>query len=682
MAVIDPPDIEHIVRQTTRWGNEYRAALRPHGSVRVSNLVSKKPLYNSLMVNSSSGAGRSVIRLLGFICSLAAAVYVMSRHGNVSLGRDSSAWLEAYALLMVGVFLLEPIYSSATTALTNAVAVLFASLKVADPGPFYIWYIVAGLCLVSLSANITSYILRERASTFVKQLKKTSIYLGSARIAVLTLLIASLVSFNVTNIQLVTEVALLTLAVLVVRGLDPAEIFTSLIDSRRPAQLAPVGVHPPFDLFAVPRSTRPKLGEVVRLQSETGDAQGQVVGETVVEGRPTVRIACRSLYSVLPPDGLADLHVSRLSTGDATAATFPGADSDKLIGYATRGTTPSLLKVEVTQHEFPLEVHDPIHTLSGGVPVAWQVDQIELTDSTWGGPRGRVVQLTASQLGMLEPDTGRYLPALVAPQLCTAVMAGDGIGEEVLVEPPGPDVFEVGAIPSTGRRVFFDLHRIVLHHCLITGPTGAGKTTLASRICESLVNDGSRVVLVQMSYGDSMMLAGHDQPIVTTARECLSTESKVVRYVPKEDSDVHADVGEFLSGLRDQIAPTGTSERVRIAVVLDEAYRWIPQTTSHSIRATIFTIKDARKWGIGFLICSDRTEEIANAAVENCNSRFAVTMQDGELLGGRLCRLSKLVARYRPVTVELPPPDSNVIDLACESVGGQEEGSARSREDH
>jgi DNA helicase HerA-like ATPase len=196
----------------------------------------------------------------------------------------------------------------------------------------------------------------------------------------------------------------------------------------------------------------------------------------------------------------------------------------------------------------------------------------------------------------------------------------------------------LGHVPGTRFPVVVDLRELSLHHGAILGTTGTGKTHLAFDIARRLADLGTMVVCVDSTGQYARRFRGATSLTTRDAAGFVSAGGGGIGIVELDSDSILQGkaLAEALfrwakgSGLR--VEPDKPAHCV---VVFEEAQNLVPEgfvvdkwELKTAAQSTSQIIMESRKYGLGFLLVSQRTAMVTKSALSQCNTLFAFQAVD------------------------------------------------------
>jgi Helicase HerA, central domain len=584
-------------------------------------------------------------RIIYLVSAVAAAVIAAAMlDAPASPTEPAGRWLEPLVLIAVSAFLFEPFFSGNGPAVANSlVALLWAlTLGVAESWLVTFLVIVAGL---NISALISAYLLqdttnrrgsRNRVSIVLSQVGTG---IGSWRFLLIGTLVITLVLNNAAFAKPWRISTAVLLFVLAASKFPPHELVRRLKGTAAVGgvDLAPVRVFPPHEVVVVGGAT-PMLapGEVLTLEGSGSRSFGVVIGPTFFDGRRGVRLLAPDAMALLATNDIADL---KASLGGADIAGTPLQDAVNELGspghsiYGIVGENSSIdeLRVELLTEQ-SVSVGDLLWTLRNGKRLFWQVADASVTRVAWGGDSHRAVIVTAHQVGTWNDTRSAFDLNTRSPSAIDLVLGGHISPSHVSGVSTGQT--EIGLIPGSSFPVRLDVRELSLHHAAILGVTGTGKTHLSFSLAKALTKGGTKVICVDTTGQYSTRFKDEARQIARGAvKPFLDSVEMLAIYRPDPGTNTISEGKELAENLfnwaksQPELAEDAPA---RLVLMFEEAQNFVPETfviddfsLKAKSQATSRIIMESRKFGLGFILVSQRTAMVTKSALSQCNTVFA-----------------------------------------------------------
>jgi len=323
-----------------------------------------------------------------------------------------------------------------------------------------------------------------------------------------------------------------------------------------------------------------------------------------------------------------------------------GTKDTQLIGYTVEGSIISTVTFEATTSD-PLGTSHVVFLRIDGKNIYYQILDAKTTKETFdNNPRGKQI-VTAAQLGCYDPIDG-FKKYDWVPEMNTPVFSAK---DQHFIEPnPTERQFIVDHISSTNIGVLVNVDELLECHTAIFGATGTGKTELALHIVREAVRRNVKVLCVDVT-GQYRVLLRKSGPIVWRAKEDGGVKNDLL-LSPADQSALL----NFLNGNDDQLAILELGMNItekkanieciapylhaiacwaqskdkphqKLLIVLEEAHALVPESRG-SINPISQIALQGRKYGLGFMIVSQRTALVSKSLLYQCNTFFTHSLID------------------------------------------------------
>jgi uncharacterized protein len=628
------------------------------------------------------------VRVLILLVSLVVAgVIAYATTGSV-LPQDpqnSLIFQNSLLLIVLGSSLLERHYTKPADSLVNSLAGAVTLVGVKNVAPALAWWAMLTYCLLvfTLSTACVYASIDPDISGWRKRLASITygwaVALGASRILFSTLFLFGLFSFySIHSVEAVIYVLFWGL-------------FIVIWPLRLPEWLS--GLRRREDGFRrVGRIVRTDWPALVRVRIEPGTKWDCSSPKVVVQPGGSQQVLA-PLY-VSPhgdeligtglclndtKDRLRGVEVScvyeaptemTLSESDIAKA-LGGTDSSQLIGFVVEESQIAQLRFE-TWSDSACQgklVWCPI----GNVKVHYQITNgITHEESFQADRQGRQIA-EATQLGILKEGHG-FEKHKWLPRMNTPVFADEGLGPETTIMQPGD--FRYGTIPGTNLHVGGPFVETMTFHTAILGVTGAGKTELALDMLRHAVQQGVKVICIDLTARyrgrltdlDPVDLSVSPEDCSTLNTKIFATETGVTyadtaaakkalrSHLDQMRESVQKSLSTFLEGEAKagiitlyEIANTDVTLRLtelyltcllnyardhpqkfpKTLIVVEEAHTVMPEPSmagvgSYELKGLVSKIAQialqGRKYSIGLLVIAQRTATVSKSVLTQCNT--------------------------------------------------------------
>jgi uncharacterized protein len=278
-------------------------------------------------------------------------------------------------------------------------------------------------------------------------------------------------------------------------------------------------------------------------------------------------------------------------------------------------------------------VGDLLWTLRGDSRLFWQVADAAVERVTWGGDSHRSVVATAHQVGQWNEKLSAFEVDTRNPSPTELVFGGRAAAQSVA--PLAQGQAEIGVIPGSIFPARLDLRELSLHHAAVLGVTGTGKTHLSFELAKRLSEGGTKVICVDTTgqYLTRFKNEEADEITYDTTQAFLASDRVLAIYRPDPEQNTISEGRKLSHGLftwAKSQPNLGEDAPARLVVMFEEAQNFVPETfviddfkLKAESQATSRIIMESRKFGLGFVLISQRTAMVTKSALSQCNTVFA-----------------------------------------------------------
>jgi hypothetical protein len=406
-----------------------------------------------------------------------------------------------------------------------------------------------------------------------------------------------------------------------------------------------------------------------------------VVGTGAVSGTIVSRLAHQQgvRYQIALEDDWSKVCASFPAEITVTASGTPS----RIVGSVGDGTSEVLISFGPLQR---LSVGEPVMLGNDAEPLLYQTTELRLIAETWSGATSLVPHAIARQIG--RPRDGLLTSVSYLPDPHEPVRTTESLAAAVPV-----GFFRIGRVKGTEIEIGIVRDQQLRGHMAILGMSGMGKTAVAQRIAHEL---GTTELFIALD------LTGEYRGRLHFPAWIANNFAAVGHFVHEPTGDPPLRARELVTAAMVQGSTeyaAGGSPLPR-NVLLEEAHSFIPEWNfatpgqSADVNLTTRAIMQARKYGIRFLIVSQRTAVVSKSALSQCDNYIVFRTVDhtgleyveslaGSAFRETLAHLNKYEALCmgpafnadQPVIVELDAPDLVAV-AAPEAVAGNAENGA------
>jgi uncharacterized protein len=317
-----------------------------------------------------------------------------------------------------------------------------------------------------------------------------------------------------------------------------------------------------------------------------------------------------------------------------------------LVGLLAEGSDIDTAAIELLG-DARVSLGQVLWTRVGGRQVLWQVTNAALSHSTWAGDSRGIVKASASQIGLWDGDAITFESHLTSPTAAQAVFGGH------IAPPPlgtmAGELLRIGSLPQSPFPVMIDLAQLSRSHGALLGTTGTGKTHLSFALVRALRALGVKVLCLDQTGQYLTCFADAVEPANVTELQAFLTSDQSMAIMRPSGMSPITFANQVVRAAHEWAAAQGTLDaniQARCVVLMEEAQNFIPETfvvnewdLKAAAQNTSLVVMEGRKFGLGFLLVSQRTAMITKSALSQCNTVFAFQASDQtglDYLGG-LC---------------------------------------------
>lgn len=570
----------------------------------------------------------------------------LTASADLSFASPEGIWAQLAIYIMFSAFILEHRFTGGAPAAANAVVVVFVYLA-APPSHLHGWWNgLLALALLSLLSNLASYATAAEGSRSSRRklLGKFARVTGSWRVLPLLALVVALLTFNTPFGPEWGLGALVIFYTFAATTLPPHEVFQSLFKLQLKQTDGPsvVAVFPPSEIL-IAATTEISPGDTLQVKGRAGAVEGIVVQETFMGGMRCWRAVAPDLRLALPRsptnDGFEHLHIEMRQPTSQTLKDARDAlkdDGAECVGVLAEGSRVRSALFELSPGTRS-RVGELLWTLTEDGPTYWQVTDAEVKRASWSGDTRRATIAETAQIGRWKSETLAFEVDTTSPDSAALAFRGGRQGRQP-VGPDRADTYVVGTLVGSSFPVLVHLVPLSRQHAAILGTTGTGKTHLAFGLAAALSAAGSRVICIDQTGQYSDRFPG--APVLQNTGEVdafLSGQEGMAVLTP-EATDPVTVVNAVARRLLDRYRQEGglaSDELARCVVIIDEAQNFVPEgfvINDWELKAkaqdTSRVLMESRKFGLGFILISQRTAMVTKSALSQCNTVMAFQAVD------------------------------------------------------
>ena len=565
---------------------------------------------------------------------------------------NEAIWFHAGLFtFFVGRFITEYRFTKPNDVLLNCLTVFVATSTLSNP-PLHVWWesLRWGSLLLAITAVALSWDqgaeLRREERPWRSFFYQFVVGIGRADVLFSIVFVLALLSFfkldtPETTVFVVAWGVILLFANLNLPVLGRIIRLSGKHPDRKIVGVAHSFISPSIVFCTYTGDKKPKLNELVGFcQSSTSECHcvGMVIGERLSANETRIVV---TLIEMSISDSELNKNSLLVTINEKERSSYlPEIDDAKLqklskvIGTVAEGTAISQLRFELfgspsIRSGSMLQVGDQSR------PVFYQVFDGAISEEKSVNESARAfVEGDAEQIGRWDTNRGGFeTHDWVARERAPVFLVDEHspVPEYVLKCSEAT----IGKIPQASYPVNIDVHDFVLYHSAILGVTGTGKSYLTFAMIDECKDKGIKVVCVdptgdyQRYLLDAVML-----PTSEALNAFLDSPDHLIGIIETTSGKTSAVEYAHLTASTCLLwcKRTRTEEQIltpipRVMVVFEEAHLLVPewnfnplQSSQNAVNQTSQIVLQARKYGLGFLIVSQRTANVTKSVLNQCNT--------------------------------------------------------------
>ena len=597
-----------------------------------------------------------IIYLILFLVGLFSLTFLTENKLTIPTGDTSILFHSGLLMLIFGVFWIEHYFTKPSDVVINGLVTFISISTLSNPPFIELWNILQyySIALVVFAYLIISFD-KEEIGYDKKTMPKKLLYLlittlGKSKVIFSLVFILSLVSyFKIDSLQAKILVAFWGL-IFLVQNLDLDRFIEAIKSFFKKESHKIIGkitsVHNPnivrFSIFE--ESVCEKNSIVIFSKNERyekDDPVGLVIGyrsiPEILEGEAII------LDSNFLEGTLDDrVYVIKLDINSPFVKAREASNQllqkiNSLIGFATSNTDISRLYFKLMKNLGLEEGHITSINIDKNKEVLYQIINAKLKDEEISKNSDRTYTSTeAEQLGIWsDSKQGFETYNWVAKENSPVFYIQKDFAINKIQK---KDLLEVGYVPNSSIPVNINYKDLVLYHSAILGVTGSGKSFLAYQLIEYCSQNKIKVICLDAT-GDhkrflrNAVLIKEDKGFP----EFLASDKyniAIVEFYNKNKHQIEEANRIAKSALKWCEENRGDDEikepTPKILLVLEEAHTLVPEfnfnpekTLQNIVSNTAQIALQARKYGLGFMIITQRTANVTKSILNQCNTIFA-----------------------------------------------------------
>lgn len=636
-------------------------------------------------------------RLIVFACFTVALVAAgrLATGGLAFIAREF--WFNAGMLmLLLGALIEQPFFSKDADILVDGLGGGLALLTVAPAHRSASWVLFLCYCVYLVASSYTLLWLRSRPlrleNTLMQLVSRLNRRIGRPQV-----LFSALFLWGIAGQMGVASSAFFVLLVywgafMVFDTAGLGEFLEGVLVHRSPSPSV-VGevvavLHPGVILAETHQNVESLLGKQVQLgpAADAEVAMAQVVDDRRLHNRRlTTAVVCGAASERWDAVvGSADRPICvYVSDPQPTANTY--ADC---VGVVEANTDLQGLCTSVPAHAALTSGQLVAVAQSSGTPAHYQVTGARVADVDVGhGEVVLVVRVSAQQLGVWNEQRARFDALTWVPSPGAPVRT---VQPEIRGEWPEVRNGQLlaGFVPQSSFPVYVSGDEMVTLNTAILGVTGCGKSYLAFRLIEHMLEAGMKVLVLDVSRQHGVFLTRHGprelRDLSGDLSDWIGEQNRGLAIYefegPRRPTEMteHA-AATILDHFGRSPLQTDRDYPARLCVVFEEAHSLIPEwnqcdrTDQEWVNKTARRLLQFRKYGLGYIVIAQRTANVTKTILNQCSTIFGMQCFDetgfdflGNYMGEQYARalptlpqrhavlVGKASATTRPIIVEIP----------------------------
>ena len=596
-----------------------------------------------------------IVHLLLFLAVLLGLNWAITKSLSLPTG-DTAIWFHAGLLMLIlGMYWVEPYFTKPADVVINGLVVFIAASTLTSP-PFPRWWL--WLRLYALGVTILAFLViwagtpalpQNDTSRLKRVFYAVAIRIGKAQVLFTLVFFLALVSY--LDLQTTTTRLLVAFwaVILLSKHADLGGLIAALRKATVRGSASAIGsvshfADPNIARFYVFKGATCNKGTLVAFSAGPVPTPDSPLGIVATHRTDLDVVEAEAILVVSSfHEGQADPRrlVTRVDPNDphirARLAKHGIAEEiDKLVGFATRNTDIPRLFFELSRRSELEEGFLVSVALQAGRTAYYQVINARLDEEPSMQSNTRAFTIgEAEQLGTWNPDRqGFDTYSWVVPENAPVYR----VTAETQVEPVQKEgILHVGRVPNSAFPVKIAVKDFILYHTAILGVTGSGKSFLAYQLIEEAARLGVKVVCLDVTGDYKRYL-----------RDAVLLNKKGALEGFLDAPTPNIGIVEFQEDLHPIVAARGAAKRAlkwceshrkedevkepipKVLVVLEEAHTLVPEwnanpdrTHQNIVSETAKIVLQARKYGLGFLVVTQRTANVTKSILNQCNTIFA-----------------------------------------------------------
>jgi len=607
-----------------------------------------------------------IVHLTGFLGGLAGLSYLLSGKFGLPTG-DAAIWLHGGLLLIAfGTYWIEYKFTKPDDVVINGL-VGYISISMLSSPPNASWWEI--LRYLSLALVIVAFLIswhgspaipRSNPSLFKRFVYLVIIRLGNATVLFSAIFLLALISYFDLRSAETKWMMIFWIIMVSTRYLEIEELIRWIINLKQGSAVEILGeisgiIEPGIVRFKLAGQMNCSKGTaivftrngVVEEDCPVGVVTGFRYAPDAVEVDALIIAASRREGGLDQRRVVGRLDIADLPASERERCNYNLTQISKLIAITRQGSDISRIYFELVVSPAKLEEGHLVSVkVAESATVFFQVINGKLhEETTFENSERSFVVGEGEQLGTWNPQRRGFETYSWVVRENSPVLR---VGQDDALEQPRAGAneisrVEVGQIPNSNFPVHVMINDLVLYHSAILGVTGSGKTFLAYHLIESAARTGIKVICLDATgdykryLRDVVLLK--NMGAVKRFLDDPGTRIGIVEFIedkihPIKTTREITEVG--LQWCRDHRTDREITEPVpKVLLVFEEAHTLIPEWNFNPIKSLqdevskiAQNVLQARKYGLGFMVVTQRTANVTKSILNQCNSIFAFQAYD------------------------------------------------------
>lgn len=555
-------------------------------------------------------------------------------------------------MILFSILFIEPYYTSPKNVITNVTPLILIFLVIKDDfaNPVF-WWAATLLFLALLVSSIIALAFSDKDKSSNHWKNKTStlikdvvVKFGQGRVLYSAVFIYFLLTYH--SIQNFYTLFLFVLWFLIL-AINPKTIHGSFAISKKEVDKNQIG-----EIFSVQSKKiflvklfedrkHIKKFDVVKFRYSMQDADDLIITGIVFDTYLLNQEKWAKILQLTEPkkgniEAEKNIVYKVTESGEEAEPVNKSLNIDSFVGIVIDGSNIGKIKFEYSKKNDDIQEGDLLELKIGAKRLFYQViagttkkERLEDRNET-GFIEGEAVQMGEWQNDKLSFQKFGWVPSINTPVFKAET-------SDIVVGACEYPNFKLGVIPGTSLPSVVDLDEAVSHHMALLGVTGSGKSFLAQKIIEELLQD-TKVICLDFT--------GEWKKELDPAKYKVIDKSDIETYITDKNkkigvfelpalsntTDVLKETQGFLEKLFDYAkAKYDENSPVKIVLVLEEAHTITPETSflgdlgdyganKALVNKMAQVALQGRKYGVGLLVIAQRTANVSKTVLTQCNT--------------------------------------------------------------